>query len=131
VQLSGNLQVDEYPDGEIDTGEDTAIDTGAPPCAVTYTVGGSAPQDGGCPGCDAVFDVTWSVVDGDPGACNDPDIPQDGDVWRIGWTAAAGTVTYDYAGTGVWVDWFTATQQGDSLKVLFDTTKAIAVDDDE
>jgi len=129
--LSGLLQVNEYPDGVIDTGTDTAVDTAEPPpCDVVFSVSGTLAEAQNCPDCDLVFEVVWTLVEGDPGPCRDPDLPIDATHWRLGYSAARETLQFDYYDSGVWVDWYTAVEQGDVMRVGYDTTKAVAVEEE-
>ena len=133
TSLTGTLSVKEYPDGDIPS--DTAVpemDTSLPPpCELEFAVAGTVVPAPACPNCDVVFDMTWSLTAGDPYLCHDPDLPGQGAVWRLGWSSAEETIKFDYYGSGVWVDWFYAENQGDVLRVSYDTTKAIAVEEEE
>ncbi len=130
-QISGTLRIDEWPDGVIDTGTDTAVDTAEPPrCEVTFSIEGADQPNHSCPDCDVVFNITWTLVEGDPGPCRDPDLPLDGAEWRIGYVSATNTIKFDYYHSGVWVDWYETEQNNDTLHVIYDTTKAVAEEED-
>lgn len=132
--VTGTVTVNEYADGIMPDTGDTAVptDTAAPPaCELTFAVAGDVVPAPGCPDCDVAFDLRWELTEGDPGGCHDPDLPETGATWRLGWSAASATVKFDYYGSGVWVDWYLAEAQGDHLRIAFDTTKAVAVEEEE
>ncbi|TVQ92518.1 MAG: hypothetical protein EA397_06830 [Deltaproteobacteria bacterium] len=74
-------------------------------CEVVYTMAGE-PSEHPCDGCDLTYEITFTVTEGDPGPCFDPDLPADGAVLRIGWSWSEGIAYYDYANVGVWTPWF-------------------------
>jgi hypothetical protein len=130
-QIDGWLQINEWPDGEIDTGTDTAVDTAeAPLCDVLFQISGTVQLNSSCPDCDVVFNIDWTYVEGDATPCRDPDMPADGADWRIGYVSATDTIKFDYYHSGVWVDWYEAQQQGDTLHVTYDTTKSVTVEEE-
>lgn len=133
--VSGTVTVNEFADGILpDTGDTAApeIDTAAPPpCELVFTVAGDVVAAPACPDCDVAFDLRWELAEGDPASCNDPDMPLTGSTWRLGWSSASETVKFDYYGSGVWVDWYAAERSGDEVRILFDTTKAVAVEEEE
>lgn len=129
--VSGTLQINEWPDGKVDTGTDTAVDTAEPPlCDVLFSLTGNLAEAQNCPDCDVVFEIFWTLVEGDPAPCRDPDLPLDGARWRIGYSESNERIQFDYYDSGVWVDWYTTVQQGDTLRVTFDTTMGVAVEEE-
>ncbi len=106
--LSGDLTVVETLDGDLET----------PTCQALFTVTGTAAEDL-CVPCGSAFRVTFSLAEGDPSLCRDPDLPQDGSVWLFGLDSGEETLYLDYADSGVWVPWYPFTEKGDSLLVAW------------
>ena len=119
TSMTGALTLTEVLDG----------DDLAPTCLLEYALTGQEAEEG-CPGCTATFDVNHYLAAGDFEACGDPDRPEDGALWRLGWNPTTEVVAYDYQGTGVWVDWYAAERTGDTLELLWETTVGVAVDTD-
>ena len=101
--LTGTMEVLEFIDFTLpeDTGLDTSGDTGVPwdtdngenplLCQVTYNLLGTA-SDQSCTGCTVTMDVTFYVLEGDPGACRDPELPRDQEVRRLGYDPGQGAM---------------------------------------
>jgi len=125
--LIGSFQARELINGNDPGTGDTAQQLD---CNVSYSLQGTpAPPPTGCPSCGHVWDIQFTVdADSitDTSLCNDPDLPQDGDTWRMGYAGAAGTIHFNFYGSGVWVPWWGAAQSGDT--VIFEWTRELAID---
>lgn len=100
-----------------------------PTCLLEYSLTGQE-ADENCPGCSATFDVNHYLVTGDAETCKDPDRPEDGALWTLGWSGANELVYYDYQDSGVWVEWYAAERVADSVDLTWETTVGVAVDTD-
>jgi hypothetical protein len=140
--LSGELLVLEFVDWSIpepdpDTDEP---DSNVPPwelldesplhCTARWLVTGEA-ADTLCPSCDAAFEVTFTLVEGDPRPCYDPDLPANGETRRFGWRASDGFVQYDHSDLGAWFPWFNAEFSGDLVLLSFADRRAISLPEDD
>lgn len=119
VSATGEIVVTEVLDG----------DEAAPTCEVTFALTGEA-SDEGCPGCDATFDLLYYVGAGVREDCRDPDLPQDGDVVRMGWSDAEETVFLDYQGSGVWLAWYEGRRVGDEVTFTWESALGVTVEDE-
>lgn len=122
TDMFGNLQITEY----VDT-----LDTALPvyECNVTYSLTGSSVNNNTCPDCAFVMDVEYYVNLGDPGGCHDPDTPQTGDVWQLGWSQTDATLYLNYYGTDVWLPWYPGVKNGSTIDFSWSATLAIEVMD--
>lgn len=126
--LVGSFRSRELLDGIV---PDTS-DTGArPECDATFALQGSpAPEPNGCPDCSHVWDVQFTLrADSETGVepCHDPDLPGDGDTWRLGYAPGTGTVWFNFYGTGVWIPWWGAVQSGDTVIIAWTRELAIHI----
>lgn len=119
--LSGTLRIQEY----VDT-----LDTANPDfeCNVRYSLTGTEVGGHTCPTCAYVMDVEHYVTSGDPTSCHDPDAPQNGAIWQMGYDPA-GDILFNYYGTDVWLPWYDATQVGATVDFSWSMTLAIEVED--
>ncbi len=122
TDVSGQLYLQEWL-GELDLLEPIYE------CDVSYSLSGQAVDPHTCADCDFVFDVEFFVVLGSPAGCHDPDTPQDGDVWQMGFDSGSGTIYRNYFGTDVWLPWYDASQMG--ADVMFDWTATLAIEVEE
>jgi hypothetical protein len=127
--LIGSFRVRELVDGNApDTSVtgDTADDLA---CNITYSMQGTpSPQPTGCPNCAHVWDIQFTIdadSETDTSQCNDPDLPQDGDTWRLGYAGGDATIYFNFYGTGIYVPWWGAIQAGDS--VIFEWSRELAL----
>lgn len=118
ASMTGELVLTEVLDG----------DDLKPVSELTYALTGQEAEEV-CPGCTATFDVNHYLASGDPEQSADPDRPEDGAIWRLGWNPTTEVVQYDYMDTGVWVDWYAAERIGDTLTLTWETTVGVAVDE--
>lgn len=142
--LSGDLLVQEYLDGfRPDTG-----DTGGPPpidtadtgltleeglvCDATYNVAG-VPVTAGeeCAGCSFTFLVQFSLVDGDPSTCHDPNLPSTGDEWAMGYHPGDEVILVNLGDSGLWTPWYNAVLAGDIVDYLWEVEVGIAIEEEE
>lgn len=101
-------------------------------CRVVYDITGTeSEEDYGCPSCTVVFEVEFTVVEGDPGACADPDAPFDGETRWLGWDNPGNRVLYNYHGIGQWEEWFAVEKTDDELEALWQGTLAIDLPEEE
>lgn len=140
----GELRAWEYLDGmrppEPDT--DTAVppvDTDIPAdpdyvmvCDLVFNVYGE-PSEPACDDCAWSFEVTFALVSGDRGACYDEDLPQDGDVWDLGYDSMSGWVVNEVGGLGQWLPWWRAEPIPDVERLLFSyqSTRGVSVEEEE
>ena len=82
-----------------------------------------------CDGCEQAFDVRYYLTDGDPSACQDPDVPGDDETRTLGWASLEDTVYDDVEGTGVWVPWYDATLEADTLTLSWSVERGVLVED--
>ncbi len=123
--LVGRLTVREYFDGYRPDTSDTAdrLD-----CDVAFFLTGT--PDGGptCSSCAAAWAVRFTL---DPASlttmegCRDPELPADGTTWRLALDRVEGVLRLDYRGSGVWLPWWPAIEDGD--RVLFGWAGTMAV----
>lgn len=101
-------------------------------CEVHYAIVG-LPAEQLCAECDAAFDLTFTVVEGDPRPCFDPELPADGETRRFGWRVLGpgevGVIAHDIADIGVWVPWFHAIFGEGDLSVHFQDRQPISLPD--
>lgn len=147
--LSGELLVYEFVDWQLptededDTDADTDpvdTDTDLPPweqleenplhCLVRYQITGE-PSESTCPECDVGFDVTFTVVEGDPGPCYDPELPRSGDTLRFGWRWDTPVVLHDLANIDLWYPWFAADLTSEQILVSYTDARAISLEEEE
>lgn len=137
---AGELFVREYPDGvrppEPDTGDTGAArDTGEPAeplaCDLAFALALAPSEAATCDGCGLAWEVSFEGISGDPGGCHDPELPADGDLWRLAAEPAAGLIWRDLGGIGVWVPWFNAAVEGDLLTFAWETSVAVHVEEDD
>lgn len=125
--LVGQLRIREVVDGN----EPETADTGtALDCDVTYGLQGTAyTGSNNCPGCGSIWDIQFTLSpDSVTGIdnCNDPDLPRDGDTWRMGFSGGDSTIYFNFYGTGIYVPWWGAVQIGNT--VVFEWSRELAID---
>ncbi len=116
--MTGSLSLTEVLDG----------DDLKPVSVLEYALTGQEAEEA-CDGCTATFAVNHYLASGDPELSADPDRPQDGAIWNLGWNPTDEQVLYDYMGSGVWVAWYAAERIGDTLELTWETTVGVAVED--
>ncbi len=134
--LAGQLTVREFLNA-LDTAVDTSIATTDTAyvdpylCNVTYALTGAAVDDHTCGSCDLVFEVEHYVTEGDPSRCREPDAPEDGAVWQLGYEDASDTIWLNYHGTDVWLPWYDATTGPPNVAFEWSFRLAFEIEDDE
>lgn len=116
--MTGAFTVTEVLDGDVEN----------PACELEWSLTGEE-ADSGCEGCVASFVVHHYLASGDREACQDPDLPEDGEDRSMGWSDADGVIRYDVGDSGVWVDWYAGERLGDELSFLWEATVGVAVED--
>lgn len=116
--MTGSLTLTETLDG----------DDLKPVSILEYALTGQEAEEG-CAGCTATFAVNHYLASGDVELSSDPDRPEDGAIWNLGWNPTDEQVLYDYMGSGVWVAWYAAEPIGDTLELTWETTVGVALDD--
>lgn len=108
-------------------------DEEVPSCEVSFALTGEAPEGeaSGCDTCDDVFVVSFYLSSGDPSTCSDPDMPADGDVRAYGYSEVDSTIYLDYAGTGVWLPWYEAEVDEDTISFSWSTDLAVFVPEED
>lgn len=121
ASLTGTLVVVEAVDRPAeppDTGDTGDTDAVPPDCHAVYELLGGPPDDPeGCEDCDALFAITFLLTQGDPGPCRLPDLPKDGEVRRMGFSAARSAILLDYRDSGIFLPWYPATLDQDVLTI--------------
>lgn len=134
TSLTGSLAVTEV------------MDTGEVICQVLYSLTGDA-VDEACPHCTEAFAINFYVTaegwfeedeDGNDvqrggvDDCEYPDLPADGDVWRMGYADVDKAVFFDYFDSGIWVSWYDAEQVHDDVSFSLDAVVGyVPVDEDD
>lgn len=127
TDLSGTLRVAEYIN-EIDTSDTNDPDPFL--CEVLYNITGSVVPTHTCGAdCDFVFEVEHYVSSGNPGACAEPDVPENGAVWQLGYDSTNGRILLNYFGTDRWLPWYNTTTAPPSLEFEWEFTLAIELED--
>lgn len=127
TDLSGTLRVAEYIN-EIDTSDTSVPDPFL--CEVIYNITGSAVDTHTCgAACDFVFEVEHYITSGNPGACAEPDVPENGALWQLGYSSASNTILLNYFGTDRWLPWYTATTAPPALEFEWEFTLAVELED--
>jgi hypothetical protein len=119
--LTGKLDVLEILDGAEEE----------PACELEWSMTGALAEEGGCEGCGFTFDVEFYLSGGEPEPCYDPELPEAGEVWRLGFHEGDGVLLRDYGGTGVWIPWFEAALNEDTLSFSWTAEVGVSVDEDE
>lgn len=119
--LTGDLTITELLDGDLEL----------PACEATFALTGEEAEPAGCDTCDAAFSILFYLSDGDPDACMDPDIPLDGETRIYGWSAVDETIYFNYYGSGVWVPWYEATLDEDTLTVAWTADLGVVVEEED
>jgi hypothetical protein len=113
---------------------------GATVCSAEFSLTGTVAETE-CDHCAEAFDVFYYMVsqgtldeygeqvlnkDGVAVAglsmCQFPDLPQDGDTWRLGYAAVDGSLFWDYYASGVWVTLYDAEELHDEVTYGYETT---------
>ena len=133
--IIGGLQVDELIDG----------DTDQQFCYVLYAMTGFSLPEGSfdsCTSCDVAFEVEFFIVEeggfkpfegADPvdtggtyderdlyevqgrEECRSPDLPLDGERWRMGWSTEEERIYVDYYGSDIWLPFYAGEQELDRV----------------
>jgi hypothetical protein len=129
--MSGELYVQEYIDGERPDTADTDPDTDLVlDCDLLFSLSGT-PSATSCSGCAFTFDVTFALASGDPGMCNDPELPEDTEVHRFGFSQSEAAIFYDFGGIGVWLPWYPAVKVDDVVTFDWEATIGIAIEEED
>jgi hypothetical protein len=113
---------------------------GATICNAEFSLTGTVSKTE-CDHCDEAFDVFFYLVsqgelddygeqvlnkDGVAvaglGMCQFPDIPLDGDTWRLGFAPVDGSLFWDYYDSGIWVPLYDAEELHDEVTFEYETT---------
>lgn len=131
THMVGSLITWEHLDGEraLDTADTGLSEEPGLVCETRWTLVGAAAEST-CDGCDAAFDIEFTLVEGDDGPCLDPELPASGDVLRFGYIDADRTIVHDVGGAGLWLPWWTATRAGDDLTFTWDAVVGVVPQDD-
>lgn len=122
--MTGTLELTEVLDGAED----------APTCVMAWSLTGEVAEVD-CDGCLVAFEVLHYTVDGEKDekgleeTCYDPERPEDGDTWRLGYHRADRAVLRDWEETGVWIPWFDAEEVDDTLILSWEATVGVAIED--
>lgn len=135
VNLVGTLSTWEYLDGDKPDPDTADPDPEPDPNLLCETqwglVGAVLDEDdpAPCDVCDVAFTVTHTLVQGDPAACVDPDLPRDGERLRFGLRASDNTLLHDVGGSGLWTPWYSGLRAGDVLTFEWDMTLGVVPQD--
>jgi len=122
--LTGHMDVVEVLDGDLKE----------PACELTWSLTGELVDEetgGACASCAFTFAVQFYLSEGEAGACSDPELPADGDTWLLGFDEADGVLTREYDGTGIWIPWFAAELDGDTLSFDWSASVGVLVEEEE
>ncbi len=121
--ITGAIQHLEIWNGVAPPDPEDPEDPGGPPglegpnCRLAFAVTAvPGVPDVGCPGCD-IWDFSLRLDSGDPAWCFGPERFEDGTQGRFGWSETARTIYLDYEGLGVWLYWYSVTEDDDDLLV--------------
>lgn len=129
--LTGELRVQEYIDGDRPDTADTQVDTDELlACDLVFALVGAAAESS-CDGCAFAFDITFTLVEGNPSECHDPDLPEDGDPLRFGYSAAQQAIVRDYGHIGLWLPWYPADRVGDRVDYDWEATVGVAIEEED
>lgn len=118
--MTGTLDVEEVLDG----------DEESPSCAASFALTGEAAEEP-CPGCLVAFRVNFYLASGATDDCEDPDLPEDGAVWELGWNDGTDTILLNVGGSGVWLDWYAGERLGEDITFAWSTTVGVTLEDEE
>lgn len=125
--LSGVLRIAEYIN-EVDTSDTSDPDPFL--CEVIYNITGSAVETHTCgTDCDFVFEVEHYVANGNPGACAEPDVPENGALWQLGYDSTNQQILLNYFGTDRWLPWYSTTTGPPALEFEWEFTLAVEIED--
>lgn len=130
--LVGRLEVRERVNGY----QPDTSDTGdILPCDVAWFLTGTPDESVmTCEGCGPIWTLTFTQDPASVGqfsACRDPDLPGDGDVWRMAFHPEDETIYFNFFGTGVWLPWWPARPTGDRVDFGWVGTLAIDLGEEE
>lgn len=130
--IVGELHVREIIDGYVPATADTGdvLD-----CDVSWFVTGTPDLIvHTCAGCGPSWAVSFtydtdsvSTID----ACADVELPDDGDVWHLAFHPGDGVIYFNYYGTGVWMPWWDAEENGARVDYGWTGELAFAVEEEE
>lgn len=112
--------------GELETTEILDGDEENPSCYLRYALTGT-PESENCPGCSFTFLVTHYLAEGDPEACQQPELPKEQE--RQGF--ADPLIYQDYQQTGLWFAWYNATFEKDEVDINWETTLGVDVQEED
>ncbi len=131
TDLVGTLSVDEYVDELPESEEDTGV---LPSCSVRYALTGVVAAQP-CDNCRFTFAVQHTVTSGDPALCYDPELPPDHAAWSLGldedYRGSEDWILRDWGDAGLWLPWYTATFEDDTVRLSWSVAVGVAVEEEE
>lgn len=131
--LAGELHVQEWLDGgrpDTDTA-DSAPETDLPlDCDVYYTLTG-IPAEHTCSGCDAAWEITFTVLSGTPEMCKDPELMGDGSTRFMAFDPSENAVMMNFGGVGIWLPWYQAAKHDDRVDYTWMATVGVSVEEED
>lgn len=130
---TGDTDTDTPVDTDVVTDTDTPVDPDyVMACDLVFGIAGEL-ADPPCADCAWSFEVTFTLVSGDRGACYDDDLPSDGDVWDLGYDPVSGWVVFEAGGLDQWLPWWRAQPLPDEERLPFsyDSTRGVSVEEEE
>ena len=109
-------------------------------CQVEFSLTGTV-SESKCNHCGEAFDILFYMIsegeldaEGEPiltedgqvmsgrSSCQFPELPNDGDIWRMGFAEVDGAVFWDYYDSGAWVPLYAAQELHDEITYSYETT---------
>jgi hypothetical protein len=99
-------------------------------CHVIYAIDG-IPSERLCASCDVAFDITFTILEGNPRPCYDPELPPDEATRRFGWQTGDSHIHYDFSGVGIWYPWYVASFDDDTVEVSYHEKIGASIEEEE
>lgn len=132
--MTGQLRFQEWIDGAAPN-NDTA-DSDAPPdtdlplaCDLTIALNAVPASVAACDGCDAPWEITFTVASGTPGMCHDPELPADQASRLMAWHHSTGEILMNFGNVGLWLPWYKATKTENRIDFDWLATVGVSIPD--
>ncbi len=127
--MTGELDVEELLDGN----------PARPWCRASFALTGLViGADAGCDNCDTAYEIEFFLVSEGPTVeeqedevmvggladCYSPDLPSDGERWRMAWSEIDAEIYLDFYGSGIWLPWYAGESSHDRIDFSWVTLAA-------